>query len=280
MASYFAQNRFVVNMVDLRSFGYSGGERVNTSIAELLCDIENLLRRCCEMGLPTYIVAHGFGSLLTLALLQENPGLPIAGVVSMSPLFAFPYFANSSFLGRALLRGLSWVFPEALISNAINPTALTNNDAHVKGCIDGVFNYQFMTVTMATKYAELSEKVIEDAPKFKYPLLVLYGARDMIQPKREVKLFYQSVGSKEKSSYILRNGFHQLYKDQEVEEELLPKILEWIDLLQSKKTVKWTKTDPFRIRVIRKVHPIWRWLVLVLIPLLAYLLRKKIPLLC
>ena len=47
MASYFAQNRFVVNMIDLRSFGYSGGERVNTSISELLCDIENLLRRCC-----------------------------------------------------------------------------------------------------------------------------------------------------------------------------------------------------------------------------------------
>lgn len=29
MAEYFARNRFVVNMIDLRSFGYSGGRRVN-----------------------------------------------------------------------------------------------------------------------------------------------------------------------------------------------------------------------------------------------------------
>ena len=115
------------------------------------------------MGLPTYIVAHGFGSLLTLALLQENPGLPLAGVVSMSPLFAFPYFKNSSFLGRTLMSWISWVFPEVLISNAVNPTALTNNEEHVKSCIDGVFNYQYMTAKMAIKYAELSEKVREDA---------------------------------------------------------------------------------------------------------------------
>lgn len=70
MAEYFAKNRFVVNMVDLRGFGYSGGRRVNESLYGIMSDIENLLRRCCEIGLPTYIVAHGFGSLLIFALLQ------------------------------------------------------------------------------------------------------------------------------------------------------------------------------------------------------------------
>ena len=88
------------------------------------------------------------------------------------------------------------------------------------------------------------------------------------------------VGSRQKSSYLFKNGFHQLYKDQEAEEELLPKIIEWIDLRQSNNTVRWTKTDPFRTVVLRKMHPIYRWLVLVLVPLLAYLLRKKTPLLC
>jgi len=92
MASYFAKNKFVVNMIDLRSFGYSGGYRVNEPIKGLLSDIENLLRRCCEIGLPTYIISHGFGSLLLFALLEENTKLPIAGVISLSPLFSFPFF--------------------------------------------------------------------------------------------------------------------------------------------------------------------------------------------
>lgn len=39
MAEYFARNRFVVNMVDLRSFGYSGGRRVNESLEGILSDI-------------------------------------------------------------------------------------------------------------------------------------------------------------------------------------------------------------------------------------------------
>ena len=39
MASYFAKNKFVVNMIDLRSFGYSGGYRVNEPIKGLLSDI-------------------------------------------------------------------------------------------------------------------------------------------------------------------------------------------------------------------------------------------------
>jgi alpha-beta hydrolase superfamily lysophospholipase len=39
IAEYFAKNRFVVNMVDLRGFGYSGGRRVNESIYGIMSDI-------------------------------------------------------------------------------------------------------------------------------------------------------------------------------------------------------------------------------------------------
>ena len=70
MAEYFAKNGFVVNMIDLRGFGYSGGARVFESFKGMLSDIENLLRRCCEKGLPTNLIGHDFGSLLIMALLE------------------------------------------------------------------------------------------------------------------------------------------------------------------------------------------------------------------
>lgn len=153
-------------MIDLRSFGYSGGYRVNEPIKGLLSDIENLLRRCCSIGLPTYIVSHGFGSLLLFALLEENPKLPIAGVISLSPLFSFPFFNETSFIGKVVLSILSYIFPNMIINNMINPTSLTNNQRMVKGCIDGVFNYQFISTKMVQSYAELSEKVLNDAHNF------------------------------------------------------------------------------------------------------------------
>jgi acylglycerol lipase len=148
MAEYFAKNKFVVNMIDLRSFGYSGGLRVNEPVRGLLSDIENLLRRCCEIGLPTYVLSHGFGCLLVLALLEENPKLPLAGVIAMSPLFSFPFFTNTSWVGKSVLWLLSFLFEDMIINNMINPTSLTNNLRKVKGCIDGVFSYQFISINM------------------------------------------------------------------------------------------------------------------------------------
>lgn len=100
-----------------------------------------------------------------------------------------------------------------IINNMINPTCLTNNPPYVKRCIDGVFNYQFISIKMVQEYAELSQKVLDDAHKFTYPLLMLYGAKNMIQPKEDVKRFYQLSQSKEKNSFIFKNGYHQLFKD-------------------------------------------------------------------
>lgn len=113
-----------------------------------------------------------------LALLQENPKLPLAGVVAMSPLFSFPFLTNASFIGKSVIWLLSFIFEDMIINNMINPTSLTNNQRKVKGCIDGVFNYQFISLNMVQEYARLSEKVLDEAHKFEYPLLMLYGAKN------------------------------------------------------------------------------------------------------
>ena len=55
---------------------------------------------------------------------------------------------------------------------------MTNNQRKVKGCIDGVFSYQFISLNMVQEYAQLSEKVLEEAHKFEYPFLMLYGAKN------------------------------------------------------------------------------------------------------
>ena len=43
-----------------------------------------------------------------------------------------------------------------LINNKINPTALTDNPKKIKYCIDGVFNYQYMSIGMLKAHEQLS----------------------------------------------------------------------------------------------------------------------------
>lgn len=70
MAEYFAKRGYVVHMIDMRGFGYSGGSRVNEPGRKILTDIETLMRNCCERDLRTFIVAYGLGAMFLNALLQ------------------------------------------------------------------------------------------------------------------------------------------------------------------------------------------------------------------
>ena len=139
MADFLAKRGNVVHMLDLRGYGYSGGSRVNEPTFHLFYDIETLLRNCCERNLSTFIIAHGLGALFTNFFLQQNPTLPISGVIFISPLLSFGKFNKYTTLQKIL----HWVFPSLfgnlLVHNMINPTASAKNPHAIKNRIDSVF---------------------------------------------------------------------------------------------------------------------------------------------
>lgn len=125
---------------------------MNNPVRATLMDIGILLTRCCENGLKTYIMAHGYGCLMVLALLEENANLPLAGVIALSPLFSFPNIEKFTFLHNFILSLSPTLFDDILINNMINPTALTNNPLKIKKNITGVFNFQYVTLKMLKQY--------------------------------------------------------------------------------------------------------------------------------
>jgi hypothetical protein len=85
---------------------------------------------------------------LVFALLEENPNLPLAGVVAMSPLFNFPNLNKFSLFHQLFLSFSPTILDDIMINNMINPTGLTNNPVKIKKNITGVFNFQYMTLKM------------------------------------------------------------------------------------------------------------------------------------
>ena len=188
-------------------------------------------------------------------------------------MFEFPCFKDANLFSKLLLSTISLVWPDVLISNRINPTALTNNPLKIKSCLDGVFNYQFISINMANAHSKLSEKALADASKFIYPILVLHGAKDTVQPIQEVKRFYKLIGSTDKKSYVFKNGLHELFKDEKAETEVYPKILDWIFETDSRKNdVRWAVTAPFKLDVINKWPSKIRHILYVLVPTLIGLI--------
>ena len=54
-----------------------------------------------------------------------------------------------SFVHKIFVSIFSFFFDHFLISNLINPTALTNNPTKIRKNIVGVFNYQYVTLKMS-----------------------------------------------------------------------------------------------------------------------------------
>jgi acylglycerol lipase len=132
MAEYFTKRGYVINMIDIRGFGFSGGDRVNEPTKKILSDIETLLRNCCERDLKTFIIAHDLGATLLNALLQENTQLPISGVINVAPLMSFVGSRGNLTYQRVLLKLSPPIFNNILVHNMINPTALTKDPYAIK----------------------------------------------------------------------------------------------------------------------------------------------------
>ena len=119
-------------MIDTTGFGYSGGSRANEPIRKVLSDIEYLFRCCCQRDLETFVIAQGIGAMFVNALLQENPHLPISGVIFISPIINFENPNRNSFLHKIAVKLHPEIFDHLQIASSLNATALAKNPHLIK----------------------------------------------------------------------------------------------------------------------------------------------------
>lgn len=80
-------------------------------------------------------MAAGFGSMLVLNLLIDNPRLPINGVVILTPTLTFPQ-KDSSVSGQVIKYLCRELMGEFLVNSHVNPTAITKRTDVLKKSID------------------------------------------------------------------------------------------------------------------------------------------------
>jgi len=72
VAEALANNRYIVHLIDLRGFGYSGGPRGASNMEEMHSDIEVLIRQV-NKDLPLYLYGHSLGGQLLITFIMRNP---------------------------------------------------------------------------------------------------------------------------------------------------------------------------------------------------------------
>lgn len=108
MALHLALNGFIVHMVDLDGFGYSGGKRIaGLRIERMHAQVTSLLTEA-RADLPLFLLGHSMGCLVVNSYLGFNPKIAqqLAGVIFSAPLYGVPDFANMDPVKKAVIKAI------------------------------------------------------------------------------------------------------------------------------------------------------------------------------
>ncbi|CAD8043714.1 unnamed protein product [Paramecium primaurelia] len=228
VADFFAKMNFVVHLIDLRGFGFSGGPRGSQSIADLQLDVEVLIRQASK-DLPLFLYGHAMGALVIISLLIRNPKLKISGVICTAPTLGFPLNRNIGPFKQFLIKNFGHYLEDLVINTNVNPTSLSKNNQHIQRIFEDRLVMPFLGVGMARSIYKTLPFIFKNSVQFQFPIIIFHGKQDTQSSYENSVQFINQVGSKDKQIKLFDEGYHELQHDEEFQ-CIKQQLNEWIKI--------------------------------------------------
>ena len=226
VAEQFTAEALAVYAVDLRGRGKSDGERFYVEkFQDYVDDVSALVNRAKsrEAGLPVYLLGHSAGGVVSCLYALENQS-QLDGLICES--FAFQVPAPDFAL--AVFKGLSHVAPHAHVLHLKNED-FSRDPNIVRAMNDDplIANETQPTKTLA-EMVRADERLEKEFPRIKLPVLILHGTSDKAAKPSGSQLFYDTVGSTDKTLKFYEGGYHDLLNDTD-KQRVMSDIRVWIN---------------------------------------------------
>lgn len=217
---------------DLRGHGRAAGRRgdapqVHTLLEDVAGCMDNV--RAQTPGRPLVLLGHSLGGLLaarTVAgVLRGEPfGRAPEALVLSSPAFD-PGMSRAQAVLLALARRL---FPHLPVSNGLQPDWISRDPAVVKAYAEDPLVHDRVTATVATLVAEGGREVIESAPHWAVPTLLMWaGADRCVSPRGSVD-FFAAAPKAQVQGQCFDNLAHEIFNEPE-REQVFAALRDWLD---------------------------------------------------
>jgi len=226
VAEQLTAEALAVYAVDLRGRGKSDGERFYVEkFQDYVDDVSELVNRARsrEAGLPVYLLGHSAGGVVSCLYALENQS-QLAGLICES--FAFQVPAPDFAL--AVFKGLSHVAPHAHVLHLKNEDF--SRDPNIVRTMNDdplIANETQPTETLA-EMVRADERLEKEFPRIKLPVLILHGTSDKAAKPSGSQLFYDTVGSTDKTLKFYEGGYHDLLNDTD-KQRVMSDIRVWIN---------------------------------------------------
>jgi alpha-beta hydrolase superfamily lysophospholipase len=225
-AAYFALNAFDVHLIDLRSFGSSGGARCGHDLLEFQEDVYLMLQQV-NPELPCFLFGHSMGGLILATILVNNPLLNVSGAVISAPLFGSDTLdANEG--KEWLLSGMANAMKEGVFNSYVVPSSLSRDDFFIRNLIDDPKIIPFLGPAMGLSIVKHMNRIIRKAHLIKHPVVFFHGDADILTSPKVTEMVFRLSTSKDKQLVIIPGAYHETHHD--LERDLVIKdMFEWVN---------------------------------------------------
>lgn len=229
LVNRFVPQGYAVFALDHTGHGQSSGARCYVdSFAEYVTTLKIFtdMLRAQHPGLPTFIVGHSMGGLIsTLYLIENQAGH--AGAVLSGP--AIQASDGISAFTVAMGRFLARVAPKAG-ALALDPAGVSRDPAVVQAYRDDPLVYTGkLPARLAAETLDAMERAQRDANRITLPILILQGTADALVNPAGAQLLYDRVSSPDRSLRLYPGYYHELYNEPEPERNrVLDDVQSWL----------------------------------------------------
>jgi acylglycerol lipase len=210
---------------DLRGHGRSEGARYWVDdFTDYVGDLERFvaLVRAREPGAPTYVLGHSAGGVVA-ALYAVDHQAELAGLISESFAFELP----APDFALAIMKGLDHIAPHLHVLS-LKPEDFSRDRGFVEAMRrDLLVNHMPGPTHTLAALARADSSLRKSFPAIALPVLILHGLADKAAKPHGSQIFFDDVGSTDKTLKLYEGAFHDLLNDVD-KERVMDDITAWL----------------------------------------------------
>ncbi|AMO23187.1 alpha/beta hydrolase [Ramlibacter solisilvae] len=218
---------FAVRGYDQYGHGESGGERGalpdEARLIDDLADVIESTRKRMEPQQPLILLGHSMGGLVA-ACLAAIGQVRIDGLVLSSPLFDPGLSAFQRFLVATLPR----VAPTMTVSNGVDPNFISRDPDVVAAYRTDARVHNRVSARLARFIAEAGPMVVEHAPEWTVPTLLMYAGGDRLVDPAGSEAFAQAAPPQVVSTHCFAGHYHEIFNEPD-KEPVFSTLRLWLD---------------------------------------------------
>ena len=218
--SYFAKKNIISYAYDQRGFGNTVNRGIWPGVSMLIKDVISLcnLVRSRHPGIPLFLFGESMGGGIAMVALKKNREhtrkLNLDGVILAAPAVwgreTMPWYQNAALWVSA------HTFPYAKLSGRGLKITASDNLEMLRDLSRDPLVIKKTRIDTLYGLTNLMDQALNSASSLNEPLLLLYGEKDEIIPKKPTMLMISrlpQVTQKKRKVILYKRGYHMLLRD-------------------------------------------------------------------